>query len=220
VRLARGGRAGQLERNARLDDTAVFVRTAAEGHSGLQTASHVLATARTLTCATTSRMDALTHVPLDSHAQLRAHKPSFSSRCMTLCTGAVICATAHACMHACMHACVRAVGMPRARAMRMARHVTRCVRSAVCICRNFAPKCAPDLRHAMRGRTARRSLSRWVDAGAQRRSTSAPGLGSPLPHLAWDWVRPSHIFTGTALTLPHLHRDCAQPCHICTGTGQ
>jgi hypothetical protein len=48
-------------------------------------------------------------------------------------------------------------------------------------------------------------------------ATSAPGLGSPLPHLHRDWARPSHICTGTALTpatsapglrspLPHVHR--------------
>ncbi len=41
-----------------------------------------------------------------------------------------------------------------------------------------------------------------------RRSTSAPGLGSPVwPHLHRDCARPR----------PHLHRDCAHPCHICTG---
>ena len=37
-------------------------------------------------------------------------------------------------------------------------------------------------------------------AGAQRRcprTTSAPGLGSPLPHLHRDWARPCHICTGT-----------------------
>ena len=61
-------------------------------------------------------------------------------------------------------------------------------------------------------------------------ATSAPGLGSPLPHLHRNWARPCHICTGTGLTpatsgpglgspLPHLHRDWARPCHICTGTG-
>jgi hypothetical protein len=49
-------------------------------------------------------------------------------------------------------------------------------------------------------------------------ATSAPGLGSPLPHLHRDWAHPCHISTGTrpipatsALglgpSLPHLHRD-------------
>jgi hypothetical protein len=40
-------------------------------------------------------------------------------------------------------------------------------------------------------------------------ATSAPGLGSPPPHLHRDWARP----------LPHLHQDRAPPAHICTGTG-
>jgi hypothetical protein len=61
-------------------------------------------------------------------------------------------------------------------------------------------------------------------------SPSAPGLGSPLPHLHRDWARPCHICTATGLApatsapglgspLPHLHRDWAHPCHICTATG-
>ena len=60
--------------------------------------------------------------------------------------------------------------------------------------------------------------------------TSAPGLGSPLPHLRRDWARPCHICTGTGLAAatsasgpgspqPHLRRDWARPCHICAGTG-
>ncbi len=59
--------------------------------------------------------------------------------------------------------------------------------------------------------------------------TSAPGLGSGVPHLHRDWARPCHTCTGTLLSratsapglgppLPHLHRDWARPCHICTGT--
>ena len=40
-------------------------------------------------------------------------------------------------------------------------------------------------------------------------ATSAPGLGSTLPHLRRDWVHPCHICAGTRLT----------PCDICTGTG-
>ena len=31
-------------------------------------------------------------------------------------------------------------------------------------------------------------------------ATSAPGLGSPLPHLHWDWAHPCHICTWTGLT--------------------
>jgi hypothetical protein len=55
-------------------------------------------------------------------------------------------------------------------------------------------------------------------AAAEHPPTSAPGLGSPLPHLYRDWARPCHICTGTGLapatsapgpgsTLPHLRRD-------------
>ncbi len=61
-------------------------------------------------------------------------------------------------------------------------------------------------------------------------ATSAPRVGSPLPHLHRDWGRPSHICTGTGvapptsapgpgLPLPHLHQEWAHPFHICTGTG-
>ncbi len=42
-------------------------------------------------------------------------------------------------------------------------------------------------------------------------AASAPGLGSPRPHLRLD-------SRGSAL--PHLRRDWAHPCHICTGTGR
>jgi hypothetical protein len=71
-------------------------------------------------------------------------------------------------------------------------------------------------------------------------ATSAPNLGSPLPHLHRDWAHRCHIGTGTGLSaatsapglgspLPHLHRDWAHPpphlhrdwahrCHIGTGT--
>ncbi len=43
----------------------------------------------------------------------------------------------------------------------------------------------------------------------RKAATSAPGLGSPLPHMQWqwDWAYPSHICTGTGLArlLSHLH---------------
>ena len=39
------------------------------------------------------------------------------------------------------------------------------------------------------------------------RATSAPGPGSPRPHLRRDRVHPGHICAGTGLA----------PCHICTG---
>ena len=51
-------------------------------------------------------------------------------------------------------------------------------------------------------------------------TTSAPGLGSPLPHPHQDWAHRCHICTGTGLAvatsvpglgspLPHLHRNWA-----------
>ena len=66
-------------------------------------------------------------------------------------------------------------------------------------------------------------------AAAEHPPTSAPGLGSPLPHLYRDWARPCHICTGTGLapatsapgpgsTFPHLRRDSANASHICAGT--
>ena len=53
-------------------------------------------------------------------------------------------------------------------------------------------------------------------------ATSAPGLGSPRPHLRRDWSHRCHICIGTGLTaatsapglgspLPHLHRDWDPP---------
>jgi hypothetical protein len=36
-----------------------------------------------------------------------------------------------------------------------------------------------------------------------------PGLGSPRPHLRWDWAHPAHICAW----------DWAHPAHICAGTG-
>jgi hypothetical protein len=57
-------------------------------------------------------------------------------------------------------------------------------------------------------------------------ASSAPGPGSPLPHLRRDWAHPCLICTGTGRSpatsapglgspLPHLHRDWAHQC----GTG-
>jgi hypothetical protein len=49
--------------------------------------------------------------------------------------------------------------------------------------------------------------------------TSAPGLGSPLPHLPQEWVRHCHTCTGDwGRPLPHLRRDWARHSHICAGT--
>jgi hypothetical protein len=54
------------------------------------------------------------------------------------------------------------------------------------------------------GRQARRRALRGpigckVTTAATAPATSALGLGSPLPHLHWDWARPCHICTGTGL---------------------
>jgi hypothetical protein len=60
--------------------------------------------------------------------------------------------------------------------------------------------------------------------------TSAPELGSPLPHLHRNWAHPCHICARTGLNpptsalglgspLPHPHRDWAHPSHICTVSG-
>jgi hypothetical protein len=49
--------------------------------------------------------------------------------------------------------------------------------------------------------------------------TSAPGLGSPLPHPHRDWAHPlPHLHRGWAHPLPHLRRDWAHPYDICAGT--
>ena len=40
----------------------------------------------------------------------------------------------------------------------------------------------------------------WPTGTGLTAATSAPGLGSPLPHLHRDWARPCHICTGTGLT--------------------
>ncbi len=52
-------------------------------------------------------------------------------------------------------------------------------------------------------------------AAAGRPPTSAPGRGSPLPHLRRDWAHPRHICAGTGLARPHLHWEPAQLCAAC-----
>jgi hypothetical protein len=44
--------------------------------------------------------------------------------------------------------------------------------------------------------------STWHPTGLTP-STSAPGLGSPLPHLHWDWAHPCHICPGTGRTFAY-----------------
>ena len=36
---------------------------------------------------------------------------------------------------------------------------------------------------------------------ADRLQPRKPGLGSPLPHLRWDWAHPCHICTGIGHTV-------------------
>jgi hypothetical protein len=51
--------------------------------------------------------------------------------------------------------------------------------------------------------------------------TSAPGLGSPRPHLRRDWAHPAHICAGTGLTPPtSASWDWAQLCCIGTRAGR
>jgi hypothetical protein len=71
-------------------------------------------------------------------------------------------------------------------------------------------------------------LRRW--SVPSTRTTCAPGLGSPLPHLRRDSAdtlphqhgtggSPCHTSApGLGSTLPHLRRDLVHPCHICAGT--
>ncbi len=60
--------------------------------------------------------------------------------------------------------------------------------------------------------------------------TSAPGLGSPLPHphqerahpcphLCREWACPCHILPGLGSFPPHLHWNCAHCHHICIRSG-
>ena len=95
-----------------------------------------------------------------------------------------------------------------------------------------------DLHRAIRpravvpcGNRVRRAVSHICAGTGLTPPTSAPGLGSPLPHLRQDWAHPSHICAGTGLTaptsapglgspLPHLRQDWAHPSHIRTRTAQ
>ena len=44
-------------------------------------------------------------------------------------------------------------------------------------------------------------------------ATSAPGLGSPLPHLHLHWAHPCHIYTGTGLAsrMPNIQKFKSRP---------
>jgi hypothetical protein len=63
---------------------------------------------------------------------------------------------------------------------------------------------------------------RWLrrDWAHPLAATSALGLGSPLPHLHWDWARRCHICIGTGLAAATSAPGLGSPpgCHICTGT--
>ena len=87
------------------------------------------------------------------------------------------------------------------------------------------------------GSERRCSPSHCCGLNALPPSTSAPGLGSPLPHLHCDWAHPCHVCAGTGLTpatsapglgfagpLPApsaraLARSCAPP-SLCFATEQ
>jgi hypothetical protein len=43
-------------------------------------------------------------------------------------------------------------------------------------------------------------------------ATSAPGPGSPLPHLHRDWARPCHICTGTGAWATRISLRCVRGC--------
>jgi hypothetical protein len=45
------------------------------------------------------------------------------------------------------------------------------------------------------------AIDRLVAVSPNASATSAPGLGSPLPHLLRDWARPGHICAGTGLAI-------------------
>jgi hypothetical protein len=50
-------------------------------------------------------------------------------------------------------------------------------------------------------------------------ATSAPGLGSPVPHRRRDWAHPCHIGAGTRLAPCHIGAGTRlAPCHIGAGT--
>ncbi len=61
-------------------------------------------------------------------------------------------------------------------------------------------------------------MSVWTHRRFSSTPTSAPGLGSPLPHLRRDWAHPlPHVRRDLLLAGPHLRRDLLA--HICAGTG-
>jgi hypothetical protein len=61
-------------------------------------------------------------------------------------------------------------------------------------------KCNPPPTHPPTHTCARTRPSHIRTGTGLAPPTSAPGLGSPLPHLHQDWARPSHICTRTGLT--------------------
>ena len=153
-------------------------------------------------------MDALTHVPLDSHAQLRAHKPSFSSRCMTLCTGAVICAM-RACGRHAARTCYAHGASCNALCAFSGLHLPQfrsemCARSPPCDARENRPSFALTL-----GRRWRAAAFHICTGTGLTPPTSGLGLGSPLPYLHRDCAHAATSAPGLRSALPHLHRDWA-----------
>ena len=130
--------------------------------------------------------------------------------------------------HACLAAltALRLPRMRRAQARPRPAAQRRCVHASVVLCaalpelsvlRAVARHCGVPVLQCMRDvqEAARRAGSaaghrcRICTGTVLTAATSAPGRGSPLPHLHRDCGSP----------LPHLHRDCAHPCHVCIGTG-
>ena len=75
---------------------------------------------------------------------------------------------------------------------------------AQCTLRAGRLSVAPLRRHGRRGNDTCAPAQGSGSGALPRPATSAPGLGSPRPHLHPDWAYPGHICTWTGLT--HAHR--------------
>ena len=71
--------------------------------------------------------------------------------------------------------------------------------TAACSCRAYTPSFSSDSLCDTNASTSACTCE----------PTSALGLGSPRPHLRWDWAHPGHICAGFELS----------PCHVCSTTG-
>ena len=188
-----------------------------------------------------ARSHARTHARVHAHSRTLAHTLARTHARTHACTHlhAYTHTRTHACTHAYTHACTRArshlfafaFGRRSSTACAFATEPT-CVASwGICnmvrllhvalSCNQqgelqwIRPNRLARARPTTRGRSQRRCAA----------STSAPGVGLPLPPL-----RPCHICIGTGLgpatfapglgsPLAHLHRHLAHLSHICTGAG-